>query len=65
MFFYQKMIGVNLYITARAQSAEQPVELTLNKRKNIDNVVFEVNNLFPGDAVSNDYCIKVSYEDVA
>ena len=42
---------------------QQTVNLLLNKRKDTDNVAFKVSNMFPGDAVTGNYCVKVSYED--
>lgn len=44
---------------------QQTVNLLLNKRKDTDNVAFKVSNMFPGDAVTGNYCIKVSYDEAA
>ena len=74
MFFFQKITGVDFYVVAMAQSEEQEssllteqkaVELKLNKRKDTDNVAFQVSNMFPGDVVMGNYCVKVSYKETA
>ena len=41
---------------------EQAVELSLNKKNEIDNAAFHVSNMFPGDVVEGNYCVKVSYK---
>ena len=72
MFFFRKITGADFYIVAMAQSEGQensllteqkPVELKLNKRKDTDNVAFQVSNMFPGDVVLGNYCVKVSYKE--
>lgn len=74
MFFFQKITGADFYIVAMAQSEGQensllteqkPVGLKLNKRKDTDNVAFQVSNMFPGDVVLGNYCVKVSYKEIA
>ena len=53
------LLGSKNIISAK----EQTVEIALNKKSQTDNVAFQVSNMFPGDMVSNDYCVKVSYEE--
>ena len=53
------LLGSKNIISAK----EQTVEIVLNKKSQTDNVAFQVSNMFPGDMVSNDYCVKVSYEE--
>lgn len=54
----QRINSVETFFTER-----QTVELKLNERNDVDNAAFHVSNMFPGDIVTGDYCVKVSYED--
>lgn len=69
ILMYEGVWGVLMVKAQNTNSAEtvstveQPVEIKLTKRKDKDNVTFKVSNMFPGDKISGDYCVKVSYED--
>lgn len=51
--------------TVEQTSQSQPVKataLSLHNRRTDDNTPFEVGNMFPGDAETEYYCVKVSYK---
>ncbi len=50
--------GIPVYATG-----DTAVSLNLNSKANINNVSFEVENMFPGDSVSNKYDVQVSFRD--
>ena len=57
------MVIKNISKVNGSVSKKKEKALTLSNRKNIDNLPFSVGNMFPGDSISKNYCVQVSYKN--
>ena len=63
--FYETICDSNMYAYATEADSDSSnsAELYLHKGNSDDNAPFEVENMFPGDSLSQNYCIRVSHSD--
>ena len=52
-------------LSSRKTSNSQSETLKLNRTHTTDNVPFNVSNMFPGDQTTNEFCVRVSYNEPA